>query len=126
MWQRIQTLYLAIAFILSVLMLFMGLTDSTAFTVLIVVIAFLQLIAVTTYKIRIFQMRTCVLAALICIAFQAWIAIDFFRAEDRLAFDISAVFPIVIAILDALSARKILFDEVIVRGASRLRSNKRK
>lgn len=126
MWQRIQTLYLAIAFALSVLMLFMGLTDKTAFTVLIVVIAFLQLIALTTYKIRIFQMRTCVLSALICVALQAWIAIDFFRAADRLAFDVSAVFPVIIAILDVLSARKILFDEVLVRGASRLRSSKKR
>ena len=127
MWQRIQTLYLAIAFTLSVLMLFMGLTDKTAFTVLIVVIAFLQLIALTTYKIRIFQMRTCVLSALICVALQAWIAIDFFRAAgDRLAFDVSAVFPVIIAILDVLSARKILFDEVLVRGASRLRSSRKR
>lgn len=126
MWQRIQTLYLAIAFALSVLMLFMGLTDKTAFTVLIVVIAFLQLIALTTYKIRIFQMRTCVLSALICVALQVWIAIDFFRAADRLAFDVSAVFPVVIAILDVLSARKILFDEVLVRGASRLRSSRKR
>lgn len=126
MWQRIQTLYLAIAFALSVLMLFMGLTDKTAFTVLIVVIAFLQLIALTTYKIRIFQMRTCVLSALICVALQAWIAIDFFRTADRLAFDVSAVFPVIIAILDVLSARKILFDEVLVRGASRLRSSRKR
>jgi peptidoglycan/LPS O-acetylase OafA/YrhL len=132
MWQRIQTLYLLVATGLVASLFFCTKAGDITFTeywpylVLLVVIAFLQVLATTTWKHRIFQMRTAVLAAIILIAFQGWLVYDFIASHNTPVFHLPAVFPIGAAILDFLAARSILADEMIVRSASRLRAAKRK
>ena len=132
MWQRIQTLYLLVATGLVASLFFCTKAGDITFTeywpylVLLVVIAFLQVLATTTWKHRIFQMRTAVLAAIILIAFQGWLVYDFIATGNDPAFKVSAVFPVVAAILDFLAARSILADEMMVRNADRLRAAKRK
>ena len=132
MWQRIQTLYLLVATGLVASLFFCTKAGDITFTeywpylVLLAVIAFLQVLATTTWKHRIFQMRTAVLAAIILIAFQGWLVYDFIASHNTPVFHLPAVFPIGAAILDFLAARSILADEMIVRSASRLRAAKRK
>ena len=132
MWQRIQTLYLLVATGLVASLFFCTKAGDITFTeywpylVLLVVIAFLQVLATTTWTHRIFQMRTAVLAAIILIAFQGWLVYDFIASHNTPVFHLPAVFPIGAAILDFLAARSILADEMIVRSASRLRAAKRK
>lgn len=132
MWQRIQTLYLLVATGLVASLFFCTKAGDITFTeywpylVLLIVIAFLQVLATTTWKHRIFQMRTAVLAAIILIAFQGWLVYDFIATHNTPVFRLPAVFPIGAAILDFLAARSILADEMIVRSASRLRAAKRK
>ena len=81
MWQRIQTLYLALATGLIVAMMFslkavvpgadgtflqeVKYTAYTPYIILIIVIALLDFLALTTFRFREFQMRTAVLAAII-------------------------------------------------------------
>lgn len=131
MWQRIQTLYLSISLALIVSMFFCDKAEGVRYTayapyiILLAIIALLGLIALTTYKFRILQFRTAILAAIITIALQAWLAVDFF-AESDLVFKFTAVFPLVAVILDIMAARSIWADELIVRSASRLRAAKRK
>ncbi|MBO4426889.1 MAG: DUF4293 family protein [Bacteroidales bacterium] len=124
MWQRIQTLYLALAFV-AVLFVVLGF-DKTAFVVLASVALVLEFLALTVYRHRIFQMRTAVFAALILLGLQIWIGVDYYMAEDKAAFGIATVLPAVAIILDVLAARAILADELLVRSASRLRSAKKK
>ena len=124
MWQRIQTLYLALAFV-AVLFVALGF-DRTAFVVLAYICAALEFLALTVYKHRVFQMRTAVFAALILLGLQVWIGVDYFSASDKSAFGIATVLPAVAIILDVLAARSILADELLVRSASRLRSAKKK
>ena len=124
MWQRIQTLYLALAFT-AVLFVVLGF-DRTAFVVLASVALALEFLALTVYRHRIFQMRTAVLSALILLGLQIWIGVDYFGAEDKGAFGIATVLPAVAIILDILAARAILADELLVRSASRLRAAKKK
>ena len=131
MWQRIQTLYLLVATGLVASLFFCTKAGDITFTeywpylVLLVVIAFLQVLATTTWKHRIFQMRTAVLAAIILVAFQGWLVYDFITTHNTPVFHITAVFPIVATILDFMAARSILADEMMVRSASRLRAAKR-
>ena len=131
MWQRIQTLYLLLATGLVASLFFCTKAGDITFTeywpylVLLVVIAFLQVLATTTWKHRIFQMRTAVLAAIILVAFQGWLVYDFITTHNTPVFHITAVFPIVATILDFMAARSILADEMMVRSASRLRAAKR-
>ncbi|MBO6169131.1 MAG: DUF4293 domain-containing protein [Bacteroidales bacterium] len=132
MWQRIQTLYLAIATALVAALFFCDKAGDISFVaywpylVLIIISVLLHLLALTTYRFRVFQVRTAVLAAIITLALQAWLVVDFIVTGNNPVFHIPAVFPIVAVILDTLAARAIWADELLVRSSSRLRSAKRK
>lgn len=132
MWQRVQTLYLFISTALMVTMIFSDKTEGVRYTaylpylILLVVIGLLDLLALTTYRFRVFQMRTAVLSALVTVALQGWLALDFFVAGKDLVWKMTAVFPIVSVILNVLAAAAIWRDEMIVRTSSRLRAAKRK
>lgn len=132
MWQRIQTLYLAISTALVVAMFFCNKAGDISYVsywpylVLLIISAALHLLALTTYRFRVFQVRTAVLAAIITLALQVWLAVDFFVTGNEPVFHVSAVFPLVVVILDVLAARSIWADELLVRSSSRLRSSKRK
>ena len=132
MWQRIQTLYLLLATGLVVALLFspkagdITYTEYWPYAVLLIITAFLQVMATTTWKHRVFQMRTASLSAIILIGLQVWLVVDFISTHNTPVFHITAVFPVVAAILDFLAARSILADEMLVRSADRLRAAKRK
>ena len=132
MWQRVQTLYLLLATGLVAALFFctkagdITYTEYWPYLVLLVVTTFLQVMALTTWKHRIFQMRTASLAAIILVALQGWLVYDFIVSHNTPAFHITAVFPIVATILDFMAARSIFADELMVRNADRLRAAKRK
>ncbi len=142
MWQRIQTLYLAIATGLIVSMFFTlkavipaadgGIAESFRYVsywpylILLIVITILDILALTGWKFRIFQMRTAILAALVTLALQAWLAVDYFTAAEGVVFRVTAIFPIVAVILNLLAARKIYADQLLVESVSRLRSSRRR
>ena len=83
MWQRVQTLYLAISTALIAAMFFCNKAGDISFVsywpylVLLVVITLLNILALTTYRFRVFQVRTAVLAALVTLGLQAWLVVDF-------------------------------------------------
>ena len=141
MWQRIQTLYLALATGLIAAMLFSlkavvpgpdgGFLQEIKYTaylpylILLIVIVLLDFLALTAFRFRVFQMRTAVLAALITLALQAWIAVDYFTADSSLVFRLTAVFPLVAVIFDLLAARGIASDIMVAESVNRLRTNKK-
>lgn len=100
-------------------------TDYVPYLILLIVIVLLDFLALTSWKHRIFQMRTAILASLITLAFQVWLAVDYFTADKELVFKVTAVFPLVSIILNVLAAGNIWGDEMVVRSASRLRAAKR-
>lgn len=142
MWQRIQTLYLAIATALSVAMFFstkavipaaadheeqlISFISYTPYLILLAVVSLLDILALTTYRHRVFQMRTSVLTALITLALQIWLVVDFVSTHSEVIFKLPAVFPAVSCVLEILAARSILADEMMVRSASRLRSSRKR
>ena len=142
MWQRIQTLYLAIATGLIVSMFFTvkavvpaadgSIAESYKFIsyipylILLVVTALLDLLALTSWKQRVFQLRTAILAALISLALQVWLVVDYLTNAGAMAFRISAIFPLVAMIFDGMAARRIHADQLMVESLSRLRSSKRR
>ena len=128
MWQRIQTLYLFISTVLIALLFFCDKAEGVSFTeyfpylVLIIVITLLNILALTTYRFRVLQMRTAMLSAIVTAALQIWLVVDFFTFGKTDDFHLTAVF----VILDSLAARSIVADELMVRSASRLRAAKRR
>ena len=138
MWQRIQTLYLAVATGLVVALFFCVKSFSLGpggahvdelkyiqffpYLTLLILTGLLQLIALGTFNVRVLQMRTAVLSGLLLIALQAWLAVDYFTAADGVVFKWTAIFPVLAAILDFMAARNILRDQLLVESISRLRS----
>lgn len=141
MWQRLQTLYLCIATGLIVALFFsvkaftlgpggvhsveLTYIKYTPYLILLILITIFQLLAVFTFNARVFQMRTAVLSAILMIALQAWIGVDYFTADMELIFRFTAVFPLVAAILNFIAARLILRDQLLVESVSHLRSRKK-
>lgn len=141
MWQRVQTLYLMIASALVAALFFsvkafvfgpdgthaqeFRYIAYTPYLILLIVVALLQVIALTTFKVRVLQMRTAVLAALILVALQGWLAVDFFTADKSVVFRWTAVFPLVAALLDVWAARAIFRDQLLVESLSSLRKRRR-
>lgn len=132
MWQRVQTLYLFLSVALIGSMFFCNKAGDVSYTeyfpyaVLLVIITLLNVLALTTYKQRILQVRTTVLSALITIALQIWLIVDFIVSGNNPVFHVTAVFPLVSVILEVMAARNIWADELMVRSASRLRAAKGK
>ncbi len=140
MWQRIQTLYLAISTGLIISLFFstmavaVGVAGETAtieyseklpYLCLMISILSANLLALVLFKYRPLQMRVAMIAALLLIGFQIWLAVDYFRAPDGIVFKFNAVFPLVAAILDVLAVRGIMADQLMVQSYSRLRSRKK-
>ena len=141
MWQRIQTLYLAVATGHVVALFFCVKSFSLGpggthvdelkyiqffpYLTLLILVSLLQLIALGSFNVRVLQMRTAVLSGLLLIALQAWLAVDYFTAADGVVFKWTAIFPILAAILDFMAARNILRDQLLVESISRLRSRKK-
>ena len=141
MWQRLQTLYLCLATGLVVALFFsvkaftlgpggvhaaeLTYVKYTPYLILLILITILQLLAVFTFNARVFQMRTAVLAAILMIALQAWIGVDYFTADKEWIFKFTAVFPLVAAILNFIAVRYILRDQLLVESVSHLRSRKK-
>lgn len=141
MWQRIQTLYLVIATALMAAMLFslkavVPAADGTfaeeirytayiPYLLLLIIIVLLDFLALTVFRFRVFQMRTAVLAAIITLAFQAWLAVDYFATNGDVVFRYTAVFPAVAFILDLLAARGIASDIMVAESVNRLRTKKK-
>ena len=141
MWQRHQTFYLCFATGLIVALFFsvkaftlgpggvhsveLTYIKYTPYLILLILIAILQLLAVFTFNARVFQMRTAVLSAILMIALQAWIGVDYFTADKEWIFKFTAVFPLVAAILNFIAARYILRDQLLVESVSHLRSRKK-
>jgi hypothetical protein len=141
MWQRLQTLYLCLATGLVVALFFsvkaftlgpggvhaveLTYVKYTPYLILLILVTILQLLAVFTFNARVFQMRTAVLSAILMIALQAWIGVDYFTADKEWIFKFTAVFPLVAAILNFIAARLILRDQLLVESVSHLRSRKK-
>lgn len=143
MWQRVQTLYLAISTILIAVMVFGVKATLPApegvepeafryiayvpYAILSILILALDILALTTYRHRVFQMRTALLSSIITLAFQIWLAVDFFsNTGSPLIYKVSMVFPTISIVLNALAIRGILADELLVESTYRLRGSRKK
>ncbi|MDO4826134.1 MAG: DUF4293 family protein [Bacteroidia bacterium] len=141
MWQRAQTLYIAIATVLIAVMFFsvkavipasegnsqeeLRYTAYLPYLILLIVITAFNFIALNAFKFRVFQMRTTVLAAIVTLALQIWLAVDFVSTHSVVNFRISAVFPAIALILDVMAIRGIAADILVADSVNRLRSSRK-
>ncbi len=141
MWQRIQTLYLAIATILLGSLFFSKVAtvvgpegedvfimyyEKWNYLLFLISVFLANGICLLSYKARLLQMRVAVLSALLLLGLQIWLGVDYFRHRDEMIFSFTIIFPLIASFLDILAARNIALDEAMVQATARLRSAKRK
>ena len=142
MWQRIQTLYLAVSAGLLCFLLFgNALTLNTPdgleavrytalakpyMAIILWILAAIQLVALISFKVRILQMRLSVVAALVSLGIFIWLGVMYFTAPEGAVFRLTAILPLAITVFDFLAARGAFQDQLVVESASRLRSSRRK
>ena len=141
MWQRIQTLYLAIATALLASMFFCKFAtivgpqgndleimywEKIPYVTLLAISTIGNIFSLFAFKIRMPHMRVATGAAILLLAFQCWIVVDLARNWNEMSFSVTALFPLIAAILDIMAARSILLDEAMVQSSARLRASKRK
>lgn len=147
MWQRVQTLYLAIATILIIAMLAGNVGtiigdqgtenvkyyEKTSYLIFLIMTLMANVIAIFSFKARMLQMRVAMLSAILLVFFQIWLGVGFARFQlgigmeetgARMIFSFTAIFPVIAAILNMLAARNIALDEAMVQSAYRLRKSK--
>lgn len=95
------------------------------YLILLIVITILNVLGLTTYRFRVFQMRTAVLSAIITLALQVWLAVDYFSTSGDLVFRYTAVFPIVSVICNLMAARGIASDIMVAESVNHLRASKK-
>ncbi len=142
MWQRIQTLYLAVSTVLLFILFFSDALTVTApdglhhvtylgfhkpyFGILLGILFAMTVLALVTFKVRILQMRLSVLSAMVALGMQIWLVVLYFQAPDGIVFRWTAVFPIAVTILNMLAARGCYQDQLMVESAYRIRESRRK
>ncbi len=149
MWQRVQTLYLAIATILIIIMLGSNVGtvigsegtekvmyyEKTSYLIFLIMTLMANAIALFSFKARMLQMRVAMLSAILLIFFQIWLGVGFARFQlgigmeetgAKMIFSFTAIFPVIASILNMLAARNIALDEAMVQSAYRLRKAKKR
>lgn len=141
MWQRIQTLYLAIATGLVASLFFSNIAtiigpggeeigiryyEKSSFLVLMIMMLAAHVCAVFSYKSWALQSRVSMIACLLAAGFQIWLGIDMFRFRNEMAFNITGVFPIACSILDILAARAAMIDQFTLSAIGSAKKAKKK
>ena len=82
--------------------------------------------ATASFKVFFLQARVSMIAALMAIGFQIWIAVDFIRFHDEMTFSFTALFPLTAAILDFMAAKRSLVDEMTISAVRSVKSSRRR
>jgi hypothetical protein len=141
MWQRIQTLYLGIATALMFSMFFcifatiigpdgadvtIRYSEKLSYLTLLIMLITSHIAATASFKTFFLQARVSVIAGLLAIGFQIWIAIDFFINRNAMVFNVSALFPLAAAALDFMAAKRSMVDEMTVQSVKSARKARKR
>ena len=140
MWQRIQTLYLAISLGLVLAMCFGtayhvadpdGMVEVSYwrlqkpyFAILLGILTGLITLALFSFKSLILEMRLAALGGIVALGMQLWLAWMYFTWEGPV-FSWTVIFPLAIAVFNFLGARSCFQDQLMVESAMRVRDRRR-
>lgn len=140
MWKKIQTLYIAIAILLTTAMFFCSFAtiigpdgaelkimyyEKLPYLTMLIMLLTAGICSLCTFRQGFLQARVCTLTALMLIGFQIWLGIDFLRFRHDMIFSVTMVFPFAAAILNALAARSALVDAMTIQAAGKLSKRKK-
>jgi hypothetical protein len=142
MWQRIQTLYLAVSTALLFILFFSDAYTMTSpegmqyvtylqiqkpyFGILLVILFAMTVLALVTFKVRILQMRLATLSGLVALGMTGWLAWYYFTAPENVTFKWTVIFPLIVALSNFLAARGCFQDQLMVESAYRVRESRKR
>ena len=141
MWKKIHTIYSILATLLSASMFFFSFAtilgpegielkimyyEKLPYLFMLIMLLAGGVCSVFTYRNGFLQARVCILTALMLIGFQIWLGVDFLRFRHDMVFSISAIFPIVAAILNVLAARGALVEGMTLQTAEKVLKSRKK
>ena len=141
MWKKIHTIYSIVATLLSASMFFFSFAtilgpegtelkimyyEKLPYLFMLIMLLAAGICSIFTYRNGFLQARVCILTALMLIGFQIWLGVDFLRFRTDMVFSISAIFPIVAAILNVLAARGALVDGMTIQTAEKVLKSRKK
>ena len=142
MWQRIQTLYLAVSTALLFILFFSDAYTMTSsegmqyvtylqilkpyFAILLVILFAMTVLALVTFKVRILQMRLATLSGLAALGMAGWLAWYYFTAPENVTFKWTVIFPLIVALSNFLAARGCFQDQLMVESAYRIRESRKR
>ena len=141
MWQRIQTLYLGTATALIFSMFFcifativgpdgsdvaIRYSEKLSYLTLMIMLITSHIAATASFKAFFLQARVSVIAGLLAIGFQIWLAIDIFINRNVMVFNVTALFPLAAAALDFMAAKRSMVDEMTVQSVKSARKARKK
>ena len=141
MWQRIQTLYFGIATALIFSMFFctfatiigpdgadvtIRYSEKLSYLTLLIMLITSHIAATASFKAFFLQARVSVIAGLLAIGFQIWLAIDFFINRNAMVFNVTALFPLAAAALDFMAAKRSMVDEMTIQSVKSARKARKK
>lgn len=140
MWQRIQTLYFGIATCLIFSMFFctfatiigpdgaeatIRYSEKLSYLTLLIMLFIAHIATTASFKAFFLQARVAVIAALLALGFQVWLAVDFFRFHNEMSFSISILFPLAAAVLDFMAAQRSMVDEMTIQSIKAIKKRKK-
>ena len=141
MWKNLQTLYLGISTALIASLFFCNFATIVApggeelaiayreklpYLAMLIMLFTAHIAATASLKVPFLQARVAMIAALMSIGFQVWLAVDIFRFLNEMTFHITALFPLAAAVLNIMAAKRALVDEMTITAAKSMRSARRK
>ena len=141
MWKNLQTLYLGISTALIASLFFCNFATIVApggeelaiayreklpYLAMLIMLFTAHVAATASFKVPFLQARVAMIAALMSIGFQVWLAVDIFRFLNEMTFNITALFPLAAAVLNIMAAKRALVDEMTITAAKSMRSARRK
>ena len=142
MWQRIQTLFLGISTALIFSMFFCDFatiigpdgaeatirySEKLPYLTLLIMLITAHVAATASFKAFFLQARVSIIAGLVALGFQIWIAADILINRNDMSFSFTALFPLAAAFLDFAAAKRSMVDEMTiqaVKGIRKIRKNR--
>ena len=140
MWQRIQTLYLGISTALIFSMFFctfatiigpqgeeltIGYHEKLPYLTMLIMLITAHIAATASFKAFVLQARVAMIASLMAVGFQIWLAVDVIRFHGDMTFSFTTIFPFAAAILDGMAAKRSLVDEMTITAVKSVKGSRR-
>ena len=103
-----------------------GYHEKVPYLVMLIMMSTAQIIATASFKSLFLQARVSVIAGLLAVGFQIWLATDILRNLDTMTFSITVLFPMAAAFLDFVAARQSMIDAMTVQAVRSARKARRR